>query len=756
MHPYGAMCPQGVGFDAKPGITRRLDFLPSISLTCPMLGFITVRAASAAITPRKGIFSPCLKGVWRLPALLLWLLVPMFSARAQVPEELTVQGRISVGSGLFSGTGQFKFALVNETGTVTHWSNDGTSTAGSQPTASVSLPVSQGLYTAQLGTSNPIQPALLNGVSNLWLRVWFNDGVHGFEQLSPDQKITSVAYALRAGGVAPGSIDIGDLSPALQGQLNALNAWRLASTPHITSASSAVGIEGVPFSYTITATKNPTVYGATGLPPGLTVNSSTGEISGEVPAPGGVFLVVLSATNDAGTGTLLLNMAFLDGMYVSPTGNDLTGTGARTNPFATVQHAINSTIINGQRDIHIAVGTYTNTSAITLLPGVDLIGGHDPVTWTTGAGVTSFLNSTPDGSGHVTTLLAENLSMPTKVVSCRIKSGDPVAGGASSYAVRIVNCNADVTFQDCTIDAGKGAAGAGGVSPTQASNGNNGMNGANGASGGAGAPVNTSSCLGGNGGAGGLGRSSTGLAGSAGASVSGGGGGGSGGAGGSSDGNGADGVAGSPGSVGSGGSAGGPLGTVVASLYQSANGNGGTNGTAGGGGGGGGGAGGHSSISGPVVGGGGGAGGAGGCPGQAGGGGQGGGGSFGFFVVDSTPVHLTNCNILTRAAGAGGGGGTGAFGGNGGSGGLGGIGDTGFGAAGNGGKGGAGGTGGRGGGGAGGSGGPSIGIAATSSSGLSLSGNTITTGAAGVGGTGGFPSAPAGPNGVATQLFLSF
>ena len=51
----------------------------------------------------------------------------------------------------FSGTGQFKFSLVNGGGTTTFWSNDGTGLAGSQPTAGVSLAVSGGLYNVLLG-----------------------------------------------------------------------------------------------------------------------------------------------------------------------------------------------------------------------------------------------------------------------------------------------------------------------------------------------------------------------------------------------------------------------------------------------------------------------------------------------------------------------------------------------------------------------------------------------------------------------------
>src|SRR5205814_1938796 len=49
-------------------------------------------------------------------------------------------------------------------------------------------------------------------------------------------------------------------------------------TPVITSALTATGIVGTPFSYTITATNNPTSYNAVTLPAGLSVNTATGVI----------------------------------------------------------------------------------------------------------------------------------------------------------------------------------------------------------------------------------------------------------------------------------------------------------------------------------------------------------------------------------------------------------------------------------------------------------------------------------------------
>jgi len=59
------------------------------------------------------------------------------------------------------------------------------------------------------------------------------------------------------------------------------------------------------FNYQISATNNPTSYSVTGLPSGLTVNTSTGLISG-TPTTAGQTTVTLRATNSAGTGTSTL------------------------------------------------------------------------------------------------------------------------------------------------------------------------------------------------------------------------------------------------------------------------------------------------------------------------------------------------------------------------------------------------------------------------------------------------------------------
>lgn len=134
--------------------------------------------------------------------LLALLLVGPLLARAEIPLRLNYQGRVTTGGTNFTGTGQFKFALVNDAAVTNAWSNDGTS-AG-EPAAAVSLVVSRGLFSVQLGDTGVVNMAVLPlaimSGEHLHLRVWFSSG-GPYQLLTPDQPLASVPYALAARSV---------------------------------------------------------------------------------------------------------------------------------------------------------------------------------------------------------------------------------------------------------------------------------------------------------------------------------------------------------------------------------------------------------------------------------------------------------------------------------------------------------------------------------------------------------------------------
>lgn len=130
---------------------------------------------------------------------------PAGSPEVGAPTVVSYQGVVTVSGSPFSGTGYFKFAVVNAAGTTSYWSNDGTSSGGGQPTASVALAVAGGQFTVLLGDTTlagmtqELTPGAFTGTER-YLRVWFSADGSTFTQLVPDTRIAAVPYALQAGG----------------------------------------------------------------------------------------------------------------------------------------------------------------------------------------------------------------------------------------------------------------------------------------------------------------------------------------------------------------------------------------------------------------------------------------------------------------------------------------------------------------------------------------------------------------------------
>ena len=117
-----------------------------------------------------------------------------------IPQLINYQGRVAVGTPPvnFEGNGQFKFALVQGTGSTLLWKNDG-SPGNTEPSAAVSLTVTKGLYSVLLGDT--LIPNMVAIPTSVWanpdvrLRIWFNNGPNGSELLSPDQRLAPTGYA---------------------------------------------------------------------------------------------------------------------------------------------------------------------------------------------------------------------------------------------------------------------------------------------------------------------------------------------------------------------------------------------------------------------------------------------------------------------------------------------------------------------------------------------------------------------------------
>ncbi|HEY3854141.1 MAG TPA: glycosyl hydrolase family 28-related protein [Verrucomicrobiae bacterium] len=210
-----------------------------------------------------------------LRCVLFLAVVGLMSLEAfgQVPSVIFYQGSITASGSPFNGLGLFKFALVNSNGTASFWSNDGVSSSGSQPISTVTNTVNQGLFTILLGDTSisnmtSIPPSVFTN-SDVRLRIWFGGNSGDFTLLAPDQRITSVGYAMVAAGVPDGTITSSKLaSGAVLAQNIAggsITSAQLANGA-VTGAAIAVGsisLSQLDFQLGYINAKNPP-YGAMG------------------------------------------------------------------------------------------------------------------------------------------------------------------------------------------------------------------------------------------------------------------------------------------------------------------------------------------------------------------------------------------------------------------------------------------------------------------------------------------------------------
>lgn len=137
--------------------------------------------------------------------------------------------------------------------------------------------------------------------------------------------------------------------------------------PSINSAASAAATAYESFNYTITATESPTSFGATGLPAGLSVNSTSGVISGTTTATGS-FPVILSATNVGGEGTKVLNLTVSPNAGAPAITGNLTASGLVRSAFTYQVASTNSPTAYLTTNLPAGLSINTSTGLISGTP----------------------------------------------------------------------------------------------------------------------------------------------------------------------------------------------------------------------------------------------------------------------------------------------------------------------------------------------------------------------------------------------------
>jgi hypothetical protein len=177
--------------------------------------------------------------------------------------------------------------------------------------------------------------------------------------------------------------------------------------PVITSPLNYASAVNQPFSYTIFANNTPTSYNATGLPPGLYINTYTGGITG-TPTIAGTYTLTISASNAFGTASATLLVTITSpGQAVSASGgmitSPLTYSSLLNQPFSYTIFASNNPTSYNAVAVSPSVfpaGLYINTytGGITGTPTV--------------AGTYTLLISASSASGTVTANLVVTIVPP--------------------------------------------------------------------------------------------------------------------------------------------------------------------------------------------------------------------------------------------------------------------------------------------------------------------------------------------------------
>lgn len=212
-----------------------------------------------------------------------------------------------------------------------------------------------------------------------------------------------------------------------------VSAKCVSAVPVVTSATITEGIS-LSFSYQIIATNTPTSYGATGLPSGLSLDTATGIISGDVSVLG-TYTVPVTGTNACGTGDGTITITIKN--YISVVfGQALGGNGVGDIPnFLSIALDGGSPQLTITSQTYIALSSFeiSGTQAFsTAIPGGPNTQLSQPYTWEANtSGLTILTGSTTTASTSASSGTSEVLVYPEndntlgREITCAASGSNP-------------------------------------------------------------------------------------------------------------------------------------------------------------------------------------------------------------------------------------------------------------------------------------------------------------------------------------------
>jgi len=203
--------------------------------------------------------------------------------------------------------------------------------------------------------------------------------------------------------------------------------YRLATIGNgygITSLLTASATRNNAFSYFISANNGATSFNATSLPAGLSINTTTGEISGTPTAVAGTYNIPLTATGPLGARTATLVLTLSNPSGSSPS---ITSSLANQSTVAGVAYAGYTITANNSPTSYSAAGLPTGLSCAT---GTGVISGTPTQTGTFNVTIRATNASGTGSSSFSLTVTAPTLLFPAKSFTLN-SSGTTVAPTAS-------------------------------------------------------------------------------------------------------------------------------------------------------------------------------------------------------------------------------------------------------------------------------------------------------------------------------------